>query len=324
MFGLTLLLGDFRDGVDVEVARVVLGIGGDGFMVAEGVNGPFTTMAQLDRDTLTRVAAAADVQDASPVITIRHIIETPALTDVYLVGAEPGLLGVLPIDQGRAPTSAGKIAVDSRTGQGIGDMFLLGGRTFQVVGQLPPLSVWAGVPVVLVTLHDAQDLVLGGSDGSTAIVVEGTPVHPIDGLRLVHVDEAVDDLTRPLKSALETISLLQWMLWLVATAIVASVLYITSLERARDFAVCKAIGIGTRDLGLSLVLQVVIMTAVSATAAIGVARLLAPAFPNVISFPARSIALVPLIIVTVGVLGSAAGARRAISIDPAAAFGSQM
>lgn len=322
VFGMTLLLGGFRDGVDVEARHVVAAMGGDAFVVAQGLNGPFTTTAQLDRSALERVAGAEGVSQAAPIITIRHIIEGSSLVDVYLVGAEPGKLGALAVQRGRAPTAQGEAAVDRRTGRRIGDSFVLGGRSFSVVGELPALSVWAGVPVVSIPLADAQRLVLGQSGGSTAIALAGRPHQPLEGLRVVGAAEAAEDLTRPLHSALRTIDLLQWMLWVVATAIVASVLYVTALERSRDFAVCKAIGVSSRDLASSLVLQAVAMTGISAFASIGVARLLAPAFPNVISFPARTLVLVPLVVVTVGVVGSLAGTRRAMAADPASAFGS--
>ena len=50
-------------------------------------------------------------------------------------------------------------------------------------------------------------------------------------------------------------------------------------------------------------------------------RLLAVLFPAVISFPARTLVLLPVVALTVGLVGSLAGARRAIVVDPATAFG---
>ncbi len=40
-----------------------------------------------------------------------------------------------------------------------------------------------------------------------------------------------------------------------------------------------------------------------------------------ISFPARTLVVLPLVALAVGLLGSMAGARRAIVVDPASAFG---
>jgi putative ABC transport system permease protein len=48
---------------------------------------------------------------------------------------------------------------------------------------------------------------------------------------------------------------------------------------------------------------------------------LAALFPAVISFPARTLILLPLVALLVGLVGSLAGARRAIAVDPATAFG---
>jgi hypothetical protein len=47
VLALTLLLSGFRDGIDVETARTVRALGGDAFVVREGVAGPFTTVSQL-------------------------------------------------------------------------------------------------------------------------------------------------------------------------------------------------------------------------------------------------------------------------------------
>jgi putative ABC transport system permease protein len=70
-----------------------------------------------------------------------------------------------------------------------------------------------------------------------------------------------------------------------------------------------------------LAMQAVVLSIAAALVAVVLARLLVPAFPMAVEIP--GVAYVELIAValTVGLLGSVAGLRRMLSVDPAAAFG---
>ena len=321
VLALTLLLSGFRDGIDVETARTVRALGGDAFVVREGVSGPFTTVSQLDENVAATVASFPGVRGADPIVSIRHAIESSPVTDVYLVGAQPGGLGMPAAVEGREPRRAGEAMLDSGAGRDVGDAVRLGGRTFQVVGLVRGVTVWAGVPAMFVTLADAQDLVFGGAPAATAVVVSGRPQAMRVGLSIVDAQEARDDLKRPLANAITTIDLLRFFLWVVAAAIVGSVLYVSALERSRDFAVFKAFGTDPSDLVGTLMVQAFVLAALSAALAVALSRVLAALFPAVISFPARTLVLLPVVALTVGLVGSLAGARRAIVVDPATAFG---
>lgn len=321
VLALTLLLSGFRDGIDVETARTVRALGGDAFVVREGVSGPFTTVSQLGEDVAETVAGFPGVRRADPIVSIRHAIESSPVTDVYLVGARPDGLGMPAVSTGRRPQRSGEAVLDSRAGRGVGDRVRLGGRTFEVVGLVRGVTVWAGVPAMFVVLTDAQGLVFGGAPAATSIVVSGKPQARRAGLSIVDADQAQADLKRPLANAVTTIDLLRFFLWIVAAAIVGSVLYVSALERSRDFAVFKAFGTDSADLVGTLMVQAFVLAALSATLAVALSRVLAALFPAVISFPARTLVLLPLVALAVGLIGSLAGARRAIVVDPASAFG---
>ncbi len=321
VLALTLLLSGFRDGIDVETTRTVRALGGDTFVVREGVSGPFTTVSQLGDEVAHAVAEAPGVQRADPIVSIRHAIESAPVTDVYLIGTRPGGLGIPKVRQGRPARVTGEAVLDDRAGREIGDRVRVGGRELTVVGVVENVSVWAGVPAMFVTLGDAQDLVFGGAPSATAIVASGRPTSLPEGLRAIGMDQAREDLKRPLANAITTIDLLRFFLWIVAAAIVGSVLYVSALERSRDFAVFKAFGTASADLVGTLMVQAFVLSAVSAAAAVALSRLLSGLFPAVISFPARTLVLLPLVALAVGLVGSLAGARRAIVVDPASAFG---
>ncbi|MDQ3897664.1 MAG: ABC transporter permease, partial [Actinomycetota bacterium] len=174
---------------------------------------------------------------------------------------------------------------------------------------------------MFVTLADAQQLVFGGAPAATAVVVAGRPETRRAGLRFIDGSQARADLKRPLANAITTIDLLRLFLWIVAAAIVGSVLYVSALERSRDFAVFKAFGTASSDLVGTLMVQAFVLAAISALVSVAVSRVLARLFPAVISFPARTLVVLPLVALAVGLVGSLAGARRAIVVDPASAFG---
>jgi len=320
VLALTLLLSGFRDGIDVETARTVKAFGGDAFVVREGVSGPFTTVSQLS-DDVTAIAEAPDVLRADPIISVRHAIESAPVTDVYLIGTRPGGLGIPAVRNGRPPQATGETVLDTRAGRRIGDRVRLGGKDFVVVGLVSGVSVWAGLPAMFVTLADAQELVFRGAPAATAVVVSGRPTTLAVGLRAVDLGQARADLKRPLANAITTIDLLRIFLWIVAAAIVGSVLYVSALERSRDFAVFKAFGTDSADLVGTLLVQAFVLSAMAAGLAVALSRVLSGLFPSVISFPARTLVVLPLVALAVGLVGSLAGARRAITVDPASAFG---
>ena len=322
-FALTLLLSGFREGIDVEAARTVRTLGADSFLVRSGVSGPFTTVSLLEGSLAADVAAVPGVVAASPIVSVRHAIDSGSETDVYLIGAEPGGLGMPARLTGRAPARSGEAALGSSAGRSLGDRVRVGGRWFDVVGLLPGVSVWANVPVMFVPLEDAQDLVFDGRDAATAILLRGAVPGLPDGLQAMTPSAALRDLKRPLANAVATIDLFRILLWVVAAAIVGSILYISALERSRDFAVFKAFGTANRDLVGTLLVEAVAIAASAAALAIVVSRPMAVLFPAVISFPARTLALLPVVALAVGFLGALAGARRAISVDPAQAFSSR-
>ena len=88
------------------------------------------------------------------------------------------------------------------------------------------------------------------------------------GLSIIDAAQARDDLKRPLANAITTIDLLRFFLWIVAAAIVGSVLYVSALERSRDFAVFKAFGTDSADLVGTLIVQAFVLSALSAALAV--------------------------------------------------------
>jgi putative ABC transport system permease protein len=124
-----------------------------------------------------------------------------------------------------------------------------------------------------------------------------------------------------LKVAVNSISIVAILLWIVVALIVGSVVYLSALERLRDFAVFKAIGVPTRSILLGLALQALVIALLAAAVGVVLAQLLAPLFPMVVVVPPGAYMALPVIAIVIGLLASVAGLRRAVMVDPALAFG---
>jgi putative ABC transport system permease protein len=227
-----------------------------------------------------------------------------------------------PIVDGRRPANAAEIVIDRRLGIATGDKVTLSGRRFVVVGHTRGISYYAGTAAVFLRLVDAQRDLLGGAPVATGIALQGIPrgVLPT-GLRLFSNKQARASLARPLSVANTSIAYIDVMLWFAAAGIIGTILYMTALERIRDFAALKAIGARDTQVVSSLTVQSAIMSIASALAAFVTARVLEPIFPIPVEVPPVSYPLTLVVALGVGMLGSFAGVRRAVATDPALAFG---
>jgi putative ABC transport system permease protein len=240
---------------------------------------------------------------------------------ITLLGVEPGSIGAPKPDKGQPLQGDGEALVQPGLGLGIGKTVDLGNKTVKVVGTFNESTMLGGIPNLFITNHDLQEVAYKGAPVITSVAISGTPSNLPPGLKVMTRGDAHNDLVRPLHSAKDTISLISILLWVVTGCIIGSVIYLSALERVRDFAVFKAIGISTRWVLGGLVLQAIVLSVLASIAAIVIAWLLAPFLSVPVVFPVGVVVLVPITAVLVSVLGSLAGVRRAVSVDPALAFG---
>ena len=171
---------------------------------------------------------------------------------------------------------------------------------------------------MFISLDDAQTL-LGGDRSPAPSSQQGMPTAPINGLRVMTRDEARTDLLRPLQNAAQSIDFVKVLLWIVAACIIGSIVYLSAMERTRDFAVFKATGTSNGALGGGLALQAVVLSIAAAVLACGdrdPARAVLPTSRRdpdervpVCCSGSRS---------SSGLLASLAGLRRAVKVEPAA------
>ncbi|MFI5053915.1 MAG: ABC transporter permease, partial [Acidimicrobiia bacterium] len=316
-----VLMSGMSKGLDEEVSRIVASFHADSWVVTQGASGPFTANKFLSSDDVHRVRSAAGVKRAAPMVVARATTGTTSLKDVNLIGYEPRSISAPKISEGRAANRGGEVVVDSQLGVDLGSTIRLNGRNERVVGKADDLRYNFGVNTVFMTLADAQDLTFSGQPLASAVVVRGRPTESLPGLRVLSNQQVEQDLRRPAKSGKSTIDIIQYLLWFVAAGIIASIVYLTALERTRDFAVLKATGASNATLFGALLMQSIVLSVGAALVAVVLALLLSPLFPFRMAIGPSSYGLLAIISVVVGTLASLAGLRRAVGVDPALAFG---
>lgn len=322
VFAMTLVLTGLANGFRVEAQRTVDSMGVDAFVVKAGAAGPFLGATPFAPVDLARIAAEPGVTAAAPLATAAAAIrEGSATRNSTAFGAPEHGPGMPRVSEGRAPSTPEEVAVSSTLNRLLGDTVQVGSRSLRVVGIVPNSTALAKMPNIFLTTEGLQQLSYNGQPMVTSIAIKGNPREVPAGYQLVDRAVGVTDLMRPLKVAVDAITIVAFLLWIVAVLIVGSVVYLSALERLRDFAVFKAIGIPTKSILLGLALQALVVALLAAVLGVILAQLLAPAFPMLVVIPTGAYLALPGIAVAIGLLASVAGLRRAVSVDPALAFG---
>jgi putative ABC transport system permease protein len=325
VFAMALLMAGLSGSFRAEAGRTVRATGADGFVVRAGGGGPFTSPADLDGRLLAQVrrepgVTRADALVVQPSQTLR-LANGSVFT--HVLGVRPGGLGSPAVRHGRPLQHSGDAVADSLTHLSVGEQFRVGSRLFTVVGTVRGLSYLAGTPSVYVTLGDAQDLMFGGRHDMTAIAILGTPSRVPSGLQVMTRSDARADILRPLRNGLTSIDIVRDFLWCVAVVIIGAVVYLSALERRRDFAVLKAIGSSTRWLYGGMAIQAGVVALVSGALAIVIEPILGRLIPMELAVPSSALSVLPPVALLIGLLASLSGLRQAVRADPALAFGSR-
>ena len=322
IFGMTLVLTGLANGFRVEAQHTVDSLGVDAFVVKSGAAGPFLGSTPFPDVDLARVAAEPGVVTAAPLACVGTIMkEGVSGRNVTAFGAPEHGPGMPRVSEGRAPSRPDEVSASSTLGRHLGDTIQVGAHNLRIVGIVPNSTALAKISNIFLTTEGLQQVAYNGQPMVTSIGINGTPRGLPDGYQTFDRTGAVNDLLRPLQVAVNSISIVAIVLWIVVALIVGSVVYLSALERLRDFAVFKAIGVRTRSILLGLALQALVIALLAAAVGVVLAQLLAPLFPMIVVVPTGAYLALPVIAIVIGLLASVAGLRRAVTVDPALAFG---
>jgi putative ABC transport system permease protein len=210
---------------------------------------------------------------------------------------------------------------DEALGLDVGDSFTIAGRTMRVVGETRDRTFFGGIPILFMTLADAQRIAFDGRPLASTIAIAGRPPAGLPpGLAVLGNDAVREDLVRPLEGPTAAIDLLRVLMWVVAAVILGAVVYLSALERVREFAVLKATGAASRTLAGSLAIEALIASVLACAIGAGVATALQSSFPMPVTISAGAYLGLLAVAAAVGVVASLAALRRAVAVDPALAF----
>jgi putative ABC transport system permease protein len=325
VLALALGMSGLADGFHAEVASTVNAVGATSWVMAPSAQGRLTAFAAFPAAAAGAVAREQGVHRASPVLFApEQVVLVRGSTrpqTVNLMGVQPGGLADPEVVSGHRLSGTGQAVVDSKVDARVGSVLELGGHPYDVVGVVDGRTMDGGIPLVYMPLATVQRAVTGGRPLITAVATTGTPATVPAGLVVLTPPAVVTDTVTALGSAVSSIDNTRSLMWLIAAAIVASMLYVAALERKRDFAVLKALGSSSGALFLSLVVEAVVVTLLAAVLAEILSLFMAPLFAQPIDITPDARLVLPLIAITVGVIASVSALRRVTGADPATAFG---
>lgn len=322
VFAMTLVLTGLANGFRVEATRTVDALGFGDYLVKTGAPGPFLGSSPFPAAQLQQVARLPGVAAAVPLVYGSATMpDDGTARNVNVFGAPPRGPGMPTMSVGRVPTLPYEVAVSSTMGRPVGTRIEIGSKTMDVVGIVEDSTALAGQPNIFLTVEGAQQLLFSGQQLISSVGLQGMPVAMPNGFRAVDRAGAVEDLSRALNGARRAMTLMAGLLWVVAALIVGSMIYVSAIERTRDFAVFKAVGVPSSSILGGLAVQAVIVAVLAALLGGVLSVLLGPLFPMRVDIPTAAFVALPILAVVIGLLASVAGLRRAVTVDPALAFG---
>jgi putative ABC transport system permease protein len=324
VLSMALLLSGLSAGFKAEIDDTVGAVGATTWYLSPAAQGRVSAFAAMPEIDALAVDNLPGVSRAAPLLVVPgqvvHLGATVAT--VVVIGVVPHRLGDPAVIAGHQIDGPDQVVIDrSAAGAAVGSHLRLGAKSFTVVGLTAHRTLVGGVAVLYMPLASAQAGSVGGQPLITAVVATGHPIGSPKGL-VAYTTSAVEaDTLTQLGSAATSIDNTRWLMWAVAAAIVASMLYVAALERKQDFAVLKALGSSTGALFGSLVLESVVVTLLAAAVGELLVNVVVKVVQQPVDITLGARAFLPVIAVIVGMISSVSALRRVTGADPAAAFG---
>ena len=304
-------------------------IGADQWVLAAGTSGPFTSAGTLPAELVDELGP-----DAQGVVVARGTISESVpggvpddTAEVVVVGGELDSLRTTmaagALLEGRTVDGGDEVVLDRTAGFDVGDRLQLGPRVLEVVGLTKGTTVLAGIPLVFVEIGTAQDLAFQSRAVVSGALLGGDPITPPPGTVVRSAEAVAEDALGPLEDAIASIDLVRALLWIVTAVIIGAVVFLSALERQRDFAVFRAMGTPKRALLIAVAVQAVVVALAGAAIAVGLHRLIIPLFPLTVRVPTQALWQIPLGAAAAALAAGVFGLRRVAATDPATAFAGQ-
>ncbi len=355
LLGIVLIMIGVYRGMMVEAEILLNDINADLWIVQENTMGPFAESSRVHED-LKNIIYVMQGVDKSEAMTFQNIQLPHRNKPVRVVAVGYDIYGAInPINpkrliKGRELKSDHyEIVVTDKTGFGLGEKIKLGRNLYTVVGVTHNTVSNSGDPLVYISLKDAQELqflysnkeiqnnIARGVQNSESFMVNTIVATVKKGFEIDEVARDIrkwqhksvytakqqkDILTKNLiEKSSKQIGLFTVILVIVSTIIIALIIYTMTLEKMKEIAIMKLMGLPN-----SLIISMI----VKETLILGVFAFI---FGNIFShltydkFPKLVVLQIPDawalfgVVIVASILASFVGVKKVISADPAAAIG---
>ena len=355
--GLSLLLGvvvtmaGIYRGMMADALALPRSINAEVWVVQGGTNGPFAETSRIPGDTREMIARIDGIVAAGSVTFQPVQIDRDGQRlKLEVVGFEPGRPGgPVNLAAGRDITrSHYELIADRKTGLTLGDRLELGRDVYTVVG-LTEWNVTASAdPVVYITLRDAQDLQFDltppearreaargmqrtNTDIVNAVVARISPNIPVEAVALdvrrwKHLsvlsggEQEAILATVVIEHARHQLGLFMGVLTVVSAVIIALIIYTLTMDKLREIATLKLIGMPDRTIIGMILQQALLMGVVGFIAGAALVSAAKDRFPRRIVLEPTDLGILFGVVVVVCLLATALAVRAAVRVDPARAL----
>lgn len=226
-----------------------------------------------------------------------------------------------------------EVIVDEWTGLEIGQTMKLSGKELRVVGKTRDRVFVLDEPLLFMDIRTAQNTFLGNVLYVNTVLVkvaegysESQLANEIKAVSPIAVDVHTGEqiigiiLANLVDEPMKMVQFLRVLLWIAAVVIVATITYVTTLEKSREIGVLKAIGASDRYIILLTLKQVMAMTFAGIALGILLAFIAVRFSPIVVIISVGEPIIVAVITMIICSAGGYVAAIRAAAVDPMIAF----
>lgn len=355
LFGVVLIMIGVYRGLQIEAELLLNDINADLWIVQEDTLGPFAESSRVHRD-LKDIIYTVDGIDKSEAITFQNIQLPSQDKKIRVVAVGYDIYGSInPINpkrliQGRElKNDHYEIVVNDKTGFKLDDEIELGRNTYKVVGITQKAVSNSGDSLVYLSLKDAQELQFlysnkeiqnneargiksSESDMVNAIIAtvkEGYDKKEIteDIKKFQHksvysVEEQKDILTKNLvEKSQKQIGMFTVILVVVSTIIIALIIYTMTLEKMKEIAIMKLMGLSNVTI-IKMIVEETLMLGVFAFIFGNIfSHLTYDKFPKFVVLWVGDAWMLFIVVLISSILSSFIGIKKVLNADPASAIG---
>ncbi len=355
LLGIVLIMIGVYRGMIVD-AKVLLGdIDADLWIVQENTLGPFAEASRIHQDLKDTIRVIDGVAKAEA-MTFQNIQlpKSPKPIRVVAVGFDPNG-DINPINPDRIVQGRGinhshyEIVVSDNTGFLLNDIIHLGRDDYKVVGITHGSVSSGGDPLVYISLKDAQTLQFSytntriRNDRERGIKSVNTPMVNAIVAKVktgYSVDKVAQDIRRfkyksvytregqkeiltknLIEKSSKQIGLFTAILVVVSTIIIALIIYTMTLEKMKEIAILKLLGIPNSMIIKMIVQETLVLGFLAFIFGNMFSHFIYDKFPKRVVLEAPDALMLFVVIILASIFASFVGVKKVINADPATAIG---